>query len=180
MPGFIIGGVGEGPDHKMETRRKHRWIFQTLGRGTGGGGTGQFPSEILLILKEASRPHPTIEEPEMHHNQEQAYFAGKHHWDPISLVWYDGEQPNDVSQEIWYWLNGVIGIHTGNIPVYIPSAYKQEGSLIMRQGDGSESERWQLFGCWPQDIDWGGLDYTDTEIQTIECTMRFDRANRAT
>jgi hypothetical protein len=175
MPGFIIGGVGAGPNHTVETRRKHRWLFRTLGKAAAG----EFAAEVLVILKEASRPHPTFEEPEMHHNQEKSYFAGKHSWEPIKLVWYDGEQAPDVSREMWDWLNGVLGVHRGNIPVNKPNQYKKNGSLEMLMGDGTPSERWELFGCWPQDINWNTLDYADTEIQTIEVNMRIDRANRA-
>lgn len=179
MPGFIIGGVGGGgplgggPVNTIETRRKHRWLFKTIGRNGG-----DFPREILVVLVEASRPHFTAEEPDMHHNQEQAYFAGKHKWDPISLTWYDAEQPNDAAAEIWKWINGVIGIHTGNIPVYLPSDYKKDAHLIMRKGTGEANEEWAMFGCWPQDVDYQSLDYTDTAIQRISVTMRYDRANR--
>jgi hypothetical protein len=76
MPGFLIDGSGNGPDgmqapaNTTETRRKHRWAFKTI--------ENAFRSESLLLLKEASRPHPIFQEPILHHNQEQAYFAGKH------------------------------------------------------------------------------------------------------
>lgn len=173
MPGFIIGGTGgPGPANGVETRRKHRWVFQTLGKAAAG----DFQSPVLLVLKEASRPHPTIEEPEMHHNQEKAYFAGKHSWEACKMVWYDTEQSPDTSREMWEWLNGVIDIT--NVTVQVPSAYKKDGTLQMLKGDGSASETWQMMGCWPQDINWNGLDYADTEIQTIEIAMRFDRAVR--
>lgn len=172
MPGFVINGTGgPGPNHMVETRRKHRWVFETLGTGAGTLG-----SPMLLLLREATRPHPTVEEPVMHHNQEQAYFAGKHSWESSKLVWYDGEQSPDVSGEIWNWLNGVINISA--VTVGVPGSYKKEATLQMLRGDGSPSETWRLFGCWPQEINWNTLDYTDTEIQTIEVTLRFDRAVR--
>jgi len=174
MPGFTIGGVGDGPSNLTETRRKHRWTFETI--GTAGG---TLASNVLLILREASRPQFSFEEPEMHHNQEKAYFAGKHGWEPISLVWYDGEQNPDVSKAMWDWLNGVVGVHTGNIPVSAPNKYKKNAKLQMLNGTGATSESWELFGVWPKDVNWKELDYTDTEIMTIEVSMRYDRANRA-
>jgi hypothetical protein len=171
MPGFIIGGTGgPGPNHMVETRRAHRWVFETLGKAAAGS----FRSPILLLLKEAARPHPTIEEPEMHHNQEKAYFAGKHSWESTKMVWYDGEQPDDVSRELWEWLNGVIDIR--QVTVQLPQNYKKEGTLQMLRGDGSPSESWRMYGCWPQDINWNTLDYANTEIQLVEVTMRYDRA----
>ena len=173
MPGFVIGGTGgPGPNHNVETRRKHRWTWETLGKAAAG----EFQSPVLLILKEAARPNHTFEEPEMHHNQEKAYFAGKHSWEPIKFVWYDGEQSPDVSAELWDWVNGVCDISA--VTVEPPNAYKKEGRLQMVDGAGEPSETWQMFGCWPQNTNWNTLDYADTEIQTIEVNMRFDRAIR--
>lgn len=173
MPGFVIGGTGgPGPNHNVETRRKHRWSWATLGKAAAG----EFQSPVLLLLKEATRPNFSFEEPELHHNQEQAYFAGKQTWEPIEFVWYDGEQSPDVSAEIWDWLNGVADITSANVEP--PNAYKKEGTLEMLDGQGSPTESWQMFGCWPQNPNWGSLDYADTEIQQIEVTMRYDRALR--
>jgi hypothetical protein len=171
MPGFIVGGKGTGPNHTVETRRRHRWIFRTLGKGSS-----EFASEVLLILKEASRPQFNFEEPVMHHNQEQAYFAGKQTWEAVKLVWYDGEQNPDISKEMWEWVNTVCNIPA--VTVDIPGNYKKQGKLQMLDGAGTSTETWQMYGCWPQSTNWNNLDYSDTEIQTIEVTMRYDRAER--
>jgi len=169
MPGFIInGGGGPGPAHTVETRRKYRWAFKTLGLGGG-----RFSPQVLLLLKEASRPHPIFERPELHHNQEKAFFAGKHSWEPIRLVWYDAEQPNDASKEIWNWVNSVCDIHAVSLPR--PKAYKVDGELEMLDGAGGGNESWKLHGCWPHDPNWGALDYADTEIAQLEVTISVDR-----
>jgi hypothetical protein len=173
MPGFTIGGQGGGPNNVVETRRKHRWIFQTLADGAFQGGR-----EALLILQSASRPHVTFEEPEMHHNQEKAYFAGKHAWEPITLVWYDGEQSPDVSSEVYTWIDSGVLSSFGSANVNPPNQYKKDSTLQMLDGAGAPTETWNILGCWPQDVNWGDLDYTNTEIQTIEVTMRYDRAIR--
>lgn len=173
MPGFVIGGTGgPGPNHNVETRRKCRWTWETLGKASAG----EFQSPVLLLLKEANRPQFTFEEPEMHHNQEKAYFAGKQAWEAIKFVWYDGQQSPDVSAELYEWVNGVCDLVS--VSVEPPNAYKKEGRLQMLDGAGSPTETWQMFGCWPQDTNWNTLDYADTEIQTIEATMRYDRAYR--
>lgn len=171
MPGFKVNNQGQGPNHNIETRRKHRWKFATLGKGTGS-----FASEVLLILKEASRPQFNFEEPVMHHNQEQAYFAGKQTWEAVKLVWYDGEQDPNISQEMWEWVNAVCNIP--EVSVAIPSNYKKPGVLQTLNGAGGDTESWSMYGCWPQSTNWNNLDYSDTEIQTIEVTMRYDRAVR--
>lgn len=165
MPGFMINGGGEGPPNTIETRRKHRWAWRTMG--------GHFDPQVLLILKEASRPHPIFNRPELHHNQEQAYFAGKHYWEPIRMVWYDAEQPSDASKQIWDWVNTVCNIQA--VTVAIPSAYKVDGSLEMLNGVGAPTETWSMYGCWPHDPNWGSLDYADTEIAQLEVTVSVDR-----
>ena len=94
MPGFNIGGSGEGPSNVTETRRKHRWIFETMATGVGPG------RDILLLLKSAQRPKYILEEPLVHHNQEQAYFAGKSSWETITLSFYDAELNPDSSEAL--------------------------------------------------------------------------------
>ena len=63
MPGFQIHGTGGdrggGPNSTSEVRRTHRWLFRSSTKLTG---------EVLLVLKTASRPKMTFDEPEMHHN----------------------------------------------------------------------------------------------------------------
>jgi len=180
MPGFKICDYGNNlngaPINTYETRRKHRWYFETLGRN----GTNM-PSNVLLVLQKATRPNFVAEEPVMHHNQEEVYFAGKHKWDPCKLSWYDVEQNPDVSGEMWTWLNGVIEIGKDfgtNLNVNTPQEYKKNAVLKMIDGQGTKTETWHMCGCWPKEVNWQELDYSNTEIMLIDVTMRFDRAYR--
>lgn len=169
MPGFNICNSGDGPSATIETRRKHRWVFAALGKGSSKA----FNREILLLLLAAQRPKVKFEEPEMHHNQEVARFAGKQDWEPITLNWYDAEQP-DSSAAIYDWFKSVVDFSTANVNP--PSQYKSQGNLHMIDGAAAVTENWQICNCWPKEGNWGDLDYSDTEIATIEVVMRFDRA----
>jgi len=178
IPGFNIapfggGFSGQGPSNTLEIRRKHRWVFETLGRGAG-----QFSQTELLVLQSAARPSFKFEEPEMHHNQEVARFAGKQDWEPITLVWYDVEQSPDMSRGLYHWLETVVNMKS--IGVAHPRFYKTSASLSMIDGLGQPDETWAIMGCWPSAINWQELDYTATDLMTMEATMRFDRAIRAT
>lgn len=176
MPGFNINGTGglnpSGPANTLEVRRKHRWYFQTLGRGTGA-----FSEVELLVLQSASRPSFKFEEPEMHHNQEVVRFAGKQDWDPVTMVWYDAEQNPDISRGIYHWLETVVNFTT--IDVAHPSQYKRQAELSVLTGVGLPSEKWTMYGTWPTAVNWQELDYTSTDLLTCETTMRYDRAVRA-
>lgn len=178
MPGFNVGGIGGGSiPNTVEVRRKHRWVFETLGRSSND----LFNETALLMLQSASRPSFKFEQPEMHHNQEVVRFAGKQDWDPVTLVWYDGEQNPDVSGEVYKWLTSVVDLQL--IEVALPSDYKMTASLTMLVGatlesPGTASEKWIMYGTWPAEVNWQELDYTSTDLMTIEATMRYDRALR--
>jgi len=165
MPGFNICGTGNGPAANLETRRKHRWVFRTL---------GSVNPAALLVLQSASRPNFKFAEPEMHHDQEVAYFAGKQTWEPVSMKWYDVEQNPDVSDTIYQWLRTVVDLPTAT--VYAPSVYKQQATLEMVGAAGNTTETWIMCNAWPKEVNWGDLDYTATDIVTIEATLRYDRA----
>lgn len=155
----------------IETRRKHRWVFETLGRGAG-----TFSQAELLLLKAASRPKFKYKQVEMNHNQEVARFAGPQSFEPISLSWYDGQQNPDVSKGIYVWIETVTNMHS--IKVAAPTFYKRTGSLSMIDGAGLVDENWTLYGSWPSDVDWGKLEYTSADIQSIDVTLCYDRAIR--
>lgn len=112
----------------------------------------------------------------MHHNQEVARFAGKQDWEPITLIWYDAEQDPDIGRGVYQWIETVVNMFS--IKVAHPRLYKRTASLLMLTGSGATSERWTMLGTWPASCNFQELDYTSTDIQTLEATMRFDRAIR--
>jgi len=171
MPGFNIAGAGQGPNSLAEIRRTHRWIFES---------STHLSEPVLIVLQKASRPALNIEEPAMHHNQEQVYYAGKHTWESLSLSWYDVEQEPNVSKAMWDWMEQCLIFTGGNAAsVNPPSTYKAtETNLQMRDGLGAATETWAVYNGWPQNLNWGALDYTSTELQIIEIKFRFDRAVR--
>lgn len=113
----------------------------------------------------------------MDHNQESVYYAGRQSWEPIELTWYDIEQNPDVSLGIYQWLGSVVDLP--NVFVSHPARYKKTAVLAMLNGTGVPNEQWTMYGTWPTEVDWKGLDYSSNEIQTVVAKMRFDRATRA-
>jgi hypothetical protein len=168
MPGFNIGGDGNGKNGANATaefKRKHRWKFKTL------GGLKQ---EVSVYLVSAQRPHFVAEEVVVHHNQEQMYLPGKQHWEPITLSFYDIQTPEDASQEIWKWVNETFKIKEANVA--IPTDFKKKVNLEMTDGKGTAIEEWTIYNCWPIDVNWNDLDYSNSEVQTIDVQMKYDRA----
>jgi hypothetical protein len=176
MPGFSVGGIGyQGfggqPANTNEFRRAHRWVWRLLGKGQR-----QFSQPALLLLKSASRPQFKFEQPEVHHNQEVMYLAGKQSYEPVKLEWYDSEQNPDVSAEVYEWLETVVQFNTAN--VNHPRNYKREAELNMIDGQAQTTEAFRFYGTWPMSVDWKELDMTNIEVLTLSAEMRFDRAIR--
>ena len=171
MPGFNIEGAwAEGPNAVNEVRRKHRWTFTVAALGDSSR------NRATLYLQKAARPTYKLEQGEMHHDQERAYFAGKTEWDPITLEFYDGEQSPDVSKFVWDWVNITADIPA--VTVAPPASYKKKADLEMYDGGGTSTEKWVLWNVWPAETNWGDLDYTTSDIAMISVTMRYDRAKR--
>lgn len=173
MPGFNIesGSDSENKNNKAETNRKHRWRFTT----------GFLQPNEWIYLKSAARPNFKLESPEMHHNEEVAYFAGKRSWEPISVEFYDIISPRVISQRLYDWVaagttNSVTDV--SNSTTAAPTDYKVEVTLDMLDGQGTTTETWKLFGCWPSESNWNEISYDDTEIATIAMTLKFDRATK--
>jgi hypothetical protein len=187
MPGFNIGQHQGGdnpsaPSNTYETRRKHRWVFETLGQSENSSWT---PNE-LLVLKTASRPKFKFNTADMHHNQEVVYFAGKQEWEPVTLTWYDVEQNPNISKRLYDWLQSAVTLSAVglpgpagaavNLPVQAPNFYKRQGELAMIDGKGVPTERWNMLGTWPESCTWEELDYSANEVMTCQAVMRYDRA----
>lgn len=175
MAGFNIqGGIGNGnKNNVVESRRKHRFLFRLVGE--------MGPSECVY-LKTASRPKFDFEEAIMHHDQEEAYFAGKQKWTGITFEWYDIQQNPDISAKLYAWLNIVnpsIKLTSGGC-VNAPSIYKKQGNLQMTCGERNASdEEWDFYGMWPKQCDWQNLSYADggaESICTIKVETRYDKA----
>lgn len=185
MPGFSIQNANpqQSKFNKAEFRRKHRW------RVTAHQGfTTQ--QQDWLYLQKASRPSFKFNEAVVHHDQEQAYFAGKQEWEPITLTFYDVEAGtagtggiNDISRLIFRWIGGADNTNSVGLlstaTMRVPDDYKLDLKLEMTKADGSAGEQWTLFGCWPVSANWQDLNYEDTTIQLIEVVVRFDRAARS-
>lgn len=173
MPGFSVKGeqAQRAKKIKAEYRRKHRWRVSDL-------ENGPVSPQDFLQLQSAMRPEFTLAPAEVHHDQEVAYFAGKQTWNEITLVFYDavGGGASDISARMYSWVTTVAEISQGN--VNLPSAYKKTLILQSTDGSGSPDETWKLYGAWPTKSNWQNLDYKANDIQTVDITLKYDRAER--
>ena len=56
------------------------------------------------------------------------------------------------------------------------SVYKRNGLLIETAPDGERARVWQLYGCWPSNVSYGGYDYNSGgSVRQINLTLTIDR-----
>lgn len=56
------------------------------------------------------------------------------------------------------------------------SVYKKPGVLIETAPDGTCARIWQLKGCWPSNVQYGGYDYNGGNTRQITMTLTYDIA----
>lgn len=54
--------------------------------------------------------------------------------------------------------------------------YKKSARLIETAPDGTLARQWQLYGCWPSNVQFGAYDYNGGATRQITMTLTYDRA----
>lgn len=143
-----------------EPKRKFRWILQIDGIDA-------------FVLKTAARPQATFEETVIDYINTKRYLSGKMAWNPISVTMHDPIAPS-AAQKIMDWLRLNYESLTGRMGY--ASFYKKDISLKLLDPQGTVVELWDVTGAWPQDINFGDLDYASSDAVEISFTLRFDNA----
>lgn len=159
-----MGVLGQ-PD--VILKRKFRWTLSIL---TPCGSVGQH------FVKSASRPQLEIEETELNFLNAVSWVPGKGRWQPITVTYLD--VAHKEMEGLYRWIATVYDF-TNSINLYQAEKYNWEGTatLIMYDGCGNPLERWILGSVWPQSINFGDLDYSDSDAATIELTLRYSEVD---
>lgn len=175
-------------------KRKFRWLF------TIEGSVSKVSSVSAPVLppRKSARPNLQFKEFDVQHLTETIYFPSKPDWKPIPLSLYDlkcNDNPvfewvrsaYDVDAGRWYpsLEIGRIPAWAGPLPVQPPQndryllrgdSLKRTGFLTLFDGCGEALEEWVFENIWPQQINWGELEMSNSEIVTVDMTLRYDRA----
>ncbi len=156
-------------------KRKFRWLFLIP---SVSGAVGMLPPE------RGARPSVTIKENEAQHLNEIIYFPSKPDWKPINLTLYDlklNRNPviewlsNQYNPQTGRWNIGY-GEITGLGALQDTGEFKKDAQIQMLDGCGNIIEEWELQNVWPNNIEWGELDMSDSNYMTVDLTLRYDRA----
>ena len=133
-----------------EPLRKNRWLFR-------------FPADLGIQewwLSSAARPTITQEET-------QIPFLNTSTWvvDPIGP---------SASQAVMEWVR----LHSESVTGRqgYAAGYKRDVELEMLDPTGVVVSKWILKNCMLTTVNFGDLDYSSSDLTTIQMTLRFDYA----
>lgn len=168
-----IPGVGSGILHP---KQKNRWriTFANL-----GGGVDAQPMSMQAIT--VTRPKLTFAKVELHRYNSISYIAGKHSWDPMTLVVQDDVTGSaatvlQAQMQKQQWLIGAEGQWLAAAGE--GSIYKFVSYLDQLDGNDQVIEKWTVEGCWLESGNWGELDYSTGDPVQIELSVSFDHARQ--
>jgi hypothetical protein len=169
---MIDMGLGQLGGPRVIHKRKFRWTFEV----TQGPCGIKVPKDFVKV---ASRPNLSIEETEINFLNGKTWIPGKGTWETVTITYYD--LAGDANIDLWSWLASVYDFTGGGSGGFPPNVkqgtaradYSGTCELILYDGCGEELEVWKLLDAWPQAINFGDLDYSNSEEATIEVTLRY-------
>lgn len=165
MPGFAIGGGGDGPPNTQETLRVHRWLITQLGPITS--------REQLRVAREITLPNLSIDKQEVLGGMLYYKYAKAVKWEDVMVTLYDTGQTL-LELETW---KDLVYTNSSGIQNHNPnSGYKKEAVFELMDGQGSAVNTIRLKNAWPIKIVQGRLTYTSSDIKIIQVVLSYDWA----
>ena len=145
-----------------EPKRKNRWVLR-------------FPSELGIqewFVATSSRPQITQEVTPIPFLNTSTYVVGRFEWQTIAVTFRDPIGPS-ASQALMEWVR----LHSESVTGRqgYAAGYKKDIELEMLDPTGVVVEKWILQGTFLSDVNFQTLDYSSSDIATIDATLRPDR-----
>lgn len=161
-------GLGPLGGTDIGFKRKFRYEFR-IDKFIG------YKTDVLFPLK-GGRPNVSFKEIEAPHIYENIYYHGKPEWKPIQWILYEHCGGELKSHPIFDWIKRAYDPDYGNFWAAEDQQFKQKGRLDILDGCGNVIEKWQFDNMWPQQANFGEVDYGNSEVITCDVTFRYDRA----
>ena len=146
----------------FEPKRTNRWFFQ-------------FAEDVIpqFVAKTFARPTFSQDPVVIDYINSKRWLAGKFEWGTVAMTLHDPIAPS-ASQKIMEWSRLAHETISGRDGY--AAFYKKDFSLKLMDPVGVTVEQWDIKGAFLTDADFGGLDYTSSDLADITLTFRFDRA----
>jgi hypothetical protein len=159
-------GIGRLGFQNLVFKRKFRYTFELEDICLGGSVPRHY-------VKLAARPNLSIEETEINFLNAKTWIPGKAAWETITVTYID--VADSFNNQLYTWLASVYDF-TDPIELKMGSQkndYAAKAIIKLWDGCGAELESWELKDVWPTNVNFGDLDYANSEEVTIELTLRY-------
>ncbi len=144
----------------------------------GIGGVKESSSPVTQNVISASRPNLTHEEVVVDSYNSKMYLAGKHTWEPVTIVFRDDMNSN-VIKSLGAQLNTQVD-HADQASAISGGAYKFQTKIETLDGNNATKpttfDEWNLLGCFISNVQYGDLNYADSNMVQVTLVLRFDHA----
>jgi hypothetical protein len=142
-------------------------------------GTAEQKTEVTQNVISSSRPNLTHEEVVVDSYNSKMYLAGKHTWEPVTIVFRDDMNSNVIKQ-LGYQLNKQVD-HADQSSAKSGLSYKFITEIeTLDGGNGANGpevfDKWELQGCFISNVQYGDLNYADSNMVQVTLMIRFDHA----
>jgi hypothetical protein len=151
---------------------RFRVTLQTFGNAST---TTIFTRQVMNV----TRPKVSHEEVVLDSYNSRAYIAGKHTWEPVSIVLRD-DAANNLSRLVNLQVQRQLDHRTqllGATPDVGQAGANYKFTTRIETLDGqttNKTEEFMLEGCFLQNVDYGQQDYASSEPVQLTLTVRFD------
>ena len=163
---MVAMGIGQLGAPGIIIKRKFRFTIEIQ------APSGLIPQHFVRL---GARPQLDIEEQEINFLNAVTWIPGKARWQPLTVTYHD--VADGQMAPLYNW---VATVYNFMQPATLPMSEKcgWAGTVIIRMFDGCGTilETWNLFSAWPTSINFGDLDYADSDTSTIELTIRYSEA----
>jgi hypothetical protein len=146
-----------------EPLRKNRWLLR-------------FPADLGIQewwCQSAKRPAIKQEGKPIQFLNTETYVVGRYTWDEMQVTLRDPIGPS-ASQAVMEWVR----LHSESVTGRqgYAAGYKRDVELEMLDPTGVVVSKWILKNCMLTTVNFGDLDYSSSDLSTIQMTLRFDYA----
>jgi len=161
---------GTGRGGLLMPKLKYRFRVRVNNFGPVNGGL-----ELTRQVMSVDKPKIEFESTQLDAYNSRAWVQGKHTWSTITIKLRD-----DITNSVMTLVGHQIQKQLNNFEQTSFAAgqnYKFDTWIeTMDGGNDTVFEQWHLEGCWIMDAGFDNLDYSDSGVQTIDLTVRYDNA----
>jgi hypothetical protein len=162
MPGFVVGGDGDGPSGVAEYHRSHRFRIKKLGPII-------FKSNQLFYAKSVQLPNISFDVEIINTGSSIPYkFPKAMQQDDIVVEFYD---VIGIYEKLMTWQDKIWDSEKGIRPAddFMDTCEFELGND--QPGKNIEGYTIKCYNCWPKKIDHSPLTYENSNIKSITLTI---------